>query len=1685
MAEPNNKPKTISFAGKDVDQSELIRRARQKAAEWAQYQGLKGDEVADFNESLNDILAGISDGRYTVTESGALSGKGSSQPGAYDTKTGQRVDANGGNSRRRRGFDPDSNVMGYLNGIAGALTKSSGTGSSASSSGKKAITASQYLSDQIFGEGNNFSAEQLIRWADAHDAVGADGKRGIEGRRNFINEQLGNYKQALLNGDYNLTDEQRDKEIATIDEILGNNSANPDQDWQLSKIAPWMSHLLFRDAKYYEDETAKNADAISAEQKERDAKAEAYRTGVEGAVNPYEPGSEAHNLLEQRRNEYMDQAFLDDFRTHTWDYSDTGRSFRTQVTELEPDVFSGWNLNNVKDYLSGAEGVETNEYGQDVHAGLFGPYNKGQGRAAAAAIFGGNAITGLAFGNEYGHEDYTGWGRDDETLRHHPGLKNYFDALPNDFKPDDTTFSFRENARSNKAILGKAAADYARSIIGASGGEQYQLADGSYLLPQFVDWDSGKVYRFHLNGNKMTITTDNIGTIINGLTPGSPLYRTLLNEWRIHNQRPALTGAGLDALQYKEGGVLKAQSGAPLSQSEIARLTGASTRPSSTFTDPRYDTGYTPLTTTQSAANQKQLEADQERYATALQNGVDKQRREDYGNETLQGHFSAVDAARIAAAAMDVGSLVSAWAVGPGTAAAGALGLGSTLTTLGADFADKGVSTGQALTGLGINLAMDVASLIPGLGSGAGGYKIVKNLIRLTPKLIPAFTALATGPQAIETLKKIGTDGFGSITKDELRNLSYCLSAVAGVNNIGAAHYKRGQLRKSLPKGEKVTTKSYKYLDSSGETVTVTEPEKVDNIIKVVNEAGAKGQSAAEKALQTAVGDTGAKFANGEKYHESKFMSRLNKEAKAVTETTRQTNPEDKLKWLAERRAADEKMRADMRSKNKVSRWMADNLATDFEIMEGGTGWFVRNPFTGARKPGNNGLYKTNIDSKITKGEADVIEGLKTTEASGNPMKAEVTGRESEAAKKASELAAARDNLLKPELERVKTAKTQAETAEANARGAEQSLKDSIQKARDAGIKLRRSKAESAKRAADKATAETYVADNAKAIATKNSDLATAKKSLATASGKNKKRLTKQVAQLEAEVKALSQDKQAEQYRKALESLKREDDAIAEIAGFRKANRSMQEAHTKAKDELLAALKARRARAVQADAAKASKEAGLASYAVNKPVDNPSVYLDIAKASGLKIEGATSGIVAAKEKNFENFITFLKNNGQKDAQVKEILGDAALLKRARELFKFYSGGVLKANIGVSIPAPEQKKPKPTTPITGTLGNGAGNNGPLSGTLGTPVTPGAGEGSGTLGTSMPAIPGVINPEVLPGAPGKIGWGVNPTDLAITGLESGKYGLTQGINGAIYNIYAGFRGFHETPLLKHYRQWSAKPLEDQIAKNFAEYRRMGARAAAGTTDQNQAFSWQLASTDKAMAANQPLAIQANEQIKTTVDQQNAVGNDNFANMHEVGERNRQGDVALSNARLKAYADYLHKFGTTAVQNMMARQYGMAKAGIANDERSFQAAINTDPTVAAAKNNYNALIRKKALSGDTWTEADEKALREAKLNYSEVATRFRDEWTSSHIATTGTPYAGYGVTYKAPAYYDFGADYVGFVRRGGKMEAAEREKTRREYEKIYHDSMKLMVKESNKKLIAGKGTYAFYRKLFMHAK
>jgi hypothetical protein len=95
-----------------------------------------------------------------------------------------------------------------------------------------------------------------------------------------------------------------------------------------------------------------------------------------------------------------------------------------------------------------------------------------------------------------------------------------------------------------------------------------------------------------------------------------------------------------------------------------------------------------------------------------------------------------VEKARLGAAAADVASIVAAFVPGYGTAASAALGVGSTLTNLGADIADDSVSGGEAAWNTIAGLGMDLVGLIPGFGAAGKTGKIAKNLIKLTPKLL-------------------------------------------------------------------------------------------------------------------------------------------------------------------------------------------------------------------------------------------------------------------------------------------------------------------------------------------------------------------------------------------------------------------------------------------------------------------------------------------------------------------------------------------------------------------------------------------------------------------------------------------------------------------------------------------------------------------------------------------------------------------------------------------------------------------------------------------------------------------------------------------------------------------------------------------------------------------------------------
>lgn len=152
----------------------------------------------------------------------------------------------------------------------------------------------------------------------------------------------------------------------------------------------------------------------------------------------------------------------------------------------------------------------------------------------------------------------------------------------------------------------------------------------------------------------------------------------------------------------------------------------------------------------------------------------------------MEEGFSTIDKVRLGTAAADAAAAAAAFIPGYGTVASGVLGIGSTLTNIGADIADESMSgwdvAGNALYGLG----MDVVGLIPGLGTTGKAAKIVR-VLKPVSKL------------AMRTLQTYGmihsADAFNKLmsnpsdmSADDWRNLVTGLQAISG-----EARYKGGE----------------------------------------------------------------------------------------------------------------------------------------------------------------------------------------------------------------------------------------------------------------------------------------------------------------------------------------------------------------------------------------------------------------------------------------------------------------------------------------------------------------------------------------------------------------------------------------------------------------------------------------------------------------------------------------------------------------------------------------------------------------------------------------------------------------------------------------------------------------------------------------------------------------------------
>lgn len=183
---------------------------------------------------------------------------------------------------------------------------------------------------------------------------------------------------------------------------------------------------------------------------------------------------------------------------------------------------------------------------------------------------------------------------------------------------------------------------------------------------------------------------------------------------------------------------------------------------------------------------QKEAEKQQRIDQKVEETGKTREQVEAAERRPMEEGFSTIDKVRLGTAAADAISAAAAFIPGYGTVASGVLGIGSTLTNIGADIEDESMSgwdvAGNALYGLG----MDVVGLIPGMGATGKAAKIVrvlKPVSKLAMRTLQAY-GMVHSADAFNKLMSNPSD----MSADDWRNLVTGLQAISG-----EARYKGGK----------------------------------------------------------------------------------------------------------------------------------------------------------------------------------------------------------------------------------------------------------------------------------------------------------------------------------------------------------------------------------------------------------------------------------------------------------------------------------------------------------------------------------------------------------------------------------------------------------------------------------------------------------------------------------------------------------------------------------------------------------------------------------------------------------------------------------------------------------------------------------------------------------------------------
>lgn len=212
------------------------------------------------------------------------------------------------------------------------------------------------------------------------------------------------------------------------------------------------------------------------------------------------------------------------------------------------------------------------------------------------------------------------------------------------------------------------------------------------------------------------------------------------------------------------------------------------------------------------------------------------------GQEKLSENFSTVDALRMGAMASDLVSVIAAFAPTVGTAVSGAAGLTGAGLDMTADIFDDSVSKLQVAKNLGINLGLSAFALLPVVGSSGKVGKIARNI----PKVLSVLGAagITFDDNVQNSLKKLTSGDFKSITRDDWKNISHFAQALSGVSQMGRGAvnaYKYRGLNTKNPSGNLVVK------SKEGKSYTLKEAD-----VKKINEVGKKeGNDKANELFQS------------------------------------------------------------------------------------------------------------------------------------------------------------------------------------------------------------------------------------------------------------------------------------------------------------------------------------------------------------------------------------------------------------------------------------------------------------------------------------------------------------------------------------------------------------------------------------------------------------------------------------------------------------------------------------------------------------------------------------------------------------------------------------------------------------------------------------------------------------------